>query len=68
MTVRRSGLLLPLFSCPTTTSWGIGDISSVRPVTRWLAGAGQRALQLLPLSEMAADEQSPYLGTQCDGD
>ena len=60
MTVRRSGLLLPLFSCPTTTSWGIGDISSVRPVTRWLAGAGQRALQLLPLSEMAADEQSPY--------
>ena len=60
MTVRRSGLLLPLFSCPTTTSWGIGDIGSVRPVTRWLAGAGQRALQLLPLSEMAADEQSPY--------
>jgi 4-alpha-glucanotransferase len=60
MTVRRSGLLLPLFSCPTTSSWGIGDVGSVRAVTGWLAGAGQRALQLLPLSEMAADEQSPY--------
>ena len=60
MTARRSGLLLPLFSCPTTTSWGIGDIGSVRVVTGWLAAAGQRAWQLLPLSEMAADEQSPY--------
>lgn len=60
MTPRRSGLLLPLFSCPTTVSWGIGDIGSVPSVTRWLADAGQRALQLLPLSEMAADEQSPY--------
>jgi 4-alpha-glucanotransferase len=57
---RRSGLLIPLFSCPATTSWGIGDIGSVGPITAWLSGAGQRALQLLPLSEMAADEQSPY--------
>ena len=26
----------------------------------WLAGAGQRVLQLLPLNEMAAGQQSPY--------
>jgi len=57
---RRAGLLIPLFSCPSTSSWGIGDIGDVEPVTAWLAGAGQRILQLLPLNEMAPGQQSPY--------
>ena len=57
---RRAGLLVPLFSCPSTESWGIGDIGDVAPLTAWLAAAGQRVLQLLPLNEMAAGEQSPY--------
>ena len=57
---RRAGLLVPLFSCPSTASWGIGDIGDVEPMTRWLASAGQRVLQLLPLSEMAPGQQSPY--------
>lgn len=57
---RRSGLLIPLFSCPSTASWGIGDIGDIEPVTAWLAGAGQRMLQLLPLNEMAPGQQSPY--------
>ncbi len=57
---RRSGLLLPLFSFPSSTSWGIGDIGDVAPMTAWLAAAGQRVLQLLPLNEMASGEQSPY--------
>jgi 4-alpha-glucanotransferase len=57
---RRAGLLIPLFSCPSTASWGIGDIGDIEPVTAWLAGAGQRILQLLPLNEMAPGQQSPY--------
>ncbi len=57
---RRAGLLIPLFSCPSTASWGIGDIGDVEPLTAWLAGAGQRILQLLPLNEMAPGQQSPY--------
>ena len=57
---RRAGLLIPLFSCPSTASWGIGDIGDVEPVTAWLASAGQRVLQLLPLNEMAPGQQSPY--------
>jgi 4-alpha-glucanotransferase len=60
VTLRRSGLLIPLFSCPSTTSWGIGDIGDIRPLTTWMAGAGQRVLQLLPLNEMGSGEQSPY--------
>ena len=57
---RRAGVLIPLFSCPGTGSWGIGEIGDLAPLTAWLAGAGQRALQLLPINEMAPDEQSPY--------
>jgi 4-alpha-glucanotransferase len=57
---RRAGLLIPLFSCPSTTSWGVGDIGDLVSVTAWLAAAGQGALQLLPLNEMAPGQQSPY--------
>lgn len=57
---RRSGVLVPLFSIPSSRSWGIGDIGDVGPFTSWLAGGGQRMLQLLPLNEMAAGASSPY--------
>jgi 4-alpha-glucanotransferase len=57
---RRSGLLLPLFSAPSSASWGIGDIGDIAPIGAWLAGAGQWILQLLPLNEMASGTQSPY--------
>jgi 4-alpha-glucanotransferase len=57
---RRAGLLVPLFSCPSTSSWGIGDVGDIEPMTRWLAGAGMRVLQLLPINEMAPGQQSPY--------
>jgi 4-alpha-glucanotransferase len=57
---RRSGILVPLFSCPSTASWGVGDIGDLPLITAWLAGAGQRVLQLLPLNEMAFGQQSPY--------
>ena len=60
---RRAGVLIPLSSCPSTASWGIGDIGDVAPVTAWLAGAGQRVLQLLPLNEMAGGGTSPYSAT-----
>ena len=52
-----------MFSCPSTASWGIGDIGDVAPITAWLAGAGQRVLQLLPLNEMARGGTSPYSAT-----
>ncbi len=57
---RHSGLLIPLFSFPSTTSWGIGDIGDLVPMARWLRDGGQRILQLLPLNEMAPGQQSPY--------
>jgi len=57
---RRAGLLIPLFSCTSTSSWGIGDIGDIAPTTAWLAAAGQRVLQILPINEMATGQQSPY--------
>jgi 4-alpha-glucanotransferase len=57
---RRTGLLIPLFSAPSTASWGIGDIGDIAPLSAWLADAGCRVLLLLPLNEMAPGQQSPY--------
>ena len=57
---RRAGLLIPLFSCPSQASWGIGEIADIEPMTAWLAAAGQRVLQLLPINEMAPGQHSPY--------
>jgi 4-alpha-glucanotransferase len=60
MSARRAGVLMPWFACPSTASWGIGDIGDVAPLTAWLSAAGQQVLQLLPINEMAAGQQSPY--------
>jgi 4-alpha-glucanotransferase len=57
---RRTGLLIPLFSAPSTDSWGIGDIGDLAPLSAWLSEAGCRVLLLLPLNEMAPGQQSPY--------
>lgn len=57
---RRAGILAPLFSIPSTRSWGIGEIGDIESMARWLASAGQRLLQLLPINEMPPGESSPY--------
>jgi len=57
---RAAGLLLPLFSMPSSRSWGIGEFGDLVPLARWMQGAGLRVLQLLPLNEMAAGQNSPY--------
>ena len=57
---RRAGILVPLFSIPSTRSWGIGEIADIEPLARWLDSAGLRVLQLLPINEMPPGERSPY--------
>jgi 4-alpha-glucanotransferase len=60
---RHAGLLLPLFSMPSTRSWGIGEIGDLARATVWLGSAGLDFLQLLPINEMAAGQNSPYSAT-----
>jgi 4-alpha-glucanotransferase len=57
---RRAGVLLPLFSMPSSRSWGIGEITDIPAMARWLRDAGVSVLQLLPINEMAAGQTSPY--------
>src|SRR5687767_9654593 len=57
---RRAGILVPLFSIPSSRSWGIGEIADIEPMCRWLDAAGQHVLQLLPINEMPPGETSPY--------
>ena len=51
---------MPLFSIPSSRSWGIGEIGDIATMARWLEAAGQRVLQLLPIFEMPPGETSPY--------
>ncbi len=60
MAHRRAGLLVPLFSIPSSRSWGIGEIADIGDLARWLESAGMSVLQLLPINEMPPAETSPY--------
>jgi 4-alpha-glucanotransferase len=60
VTERHAGILLPLFSLRSRRDWGVGDLGDLPDFCRWLATAGHRVLQLLPIAEMAAHETSPY--------
>ncbi|MBP1604448.1 MAG: malQ 1, partial [Acidobacteria bacterium] len=59
-TTRAAGLLLPLFSMPSSRSWGIGEFADLPFLSRWMRTAGLRFLQMLPLNEMAPGQASPY--------
>ena len=34
---RRAGLLVPLFSMPSSRSWGIGEIGDIPAMAAWMA-------------------------------
>ena len=57
---RHAGVSLPLFSAVSTTSWGLGELPDLAPLSRWLAAGGFDRLMLLPLGTMPEGETSPY--------
>jgi 4-alpha-glucanotransferase len=57
---RHAGILVPLFSIPSSRSWGIGEIPDLLAFAQWLREAGQDFVQLLPAAAMAEGETSPY--------
>jgi len=59
-TLRRAGLLVPLFSLRSDRDWGIGEIGDIADAARWLESAGLTLLQLLPINELPPHETSPY--------
>jgi 4-alpha-glucanotransferase len=57
---RRAGILVPLFSIPTSASWGIGEITDLPALAGWAKSARLSSVQLLPVNEMADGQSSPY--------
>ena len=57
---RAAAILLPLFSLRSDNDLGRGEILDLRAFARWMLEMEHRVLQLLPLSESAAGENSPY--------
>ena len=57
---RLAGVLLPLFSMRTGASWGIGEFRDLGAFAAWMRDAGLTLLQLLPISDMSEDQNSPY--------
>ena len=57
---RHAGLLVPLFSIPSRSSWGIGELCDLPLLAQWMRQAGFSFVQLLPLNEMASGQHSPY--------
>ena len=57
---RRAGALVPLFSIPSSASWGIGEIPDLPIFARWQHDAGLSVVQLLPVNEMGDNQTSPY--------
>lgn len=57
---RHAGLLVPLFSVPSSRSWGMGELPDLSTLGDWAAGAGFDRLMILPLGTVPAGETSPY--------
>ena len=57
---RHAGVIAPLFSIPSASSWGIGEIADLPILARWLESAGLDFVQLLPINEMPGGQTSPY--------
>lgn len=56
---RIAGVLAPLFALRREDDLGIGDLAALRELIDWLANAGFKLLQLLPINEIGGDN-SPY--------
>lgn len=60
MKQRRSGILVPLFSMASSSSWGIGEFLDLPKFGKWLQAAGQSFVQILPITELPESQSSPY--------
>jgi 4-alpha-glucanotransferase len=52
--------MLPLFSAPSSRSWGLGELPDLVPLSAWLASAGFDRLMILPIGVVAPGDTSPY--------
>ncbi len=58
--MRQAGILIPLFSIRTPSSWGVGEIPDLVPFARWAGACGCDVVQVLPVNEASRGQDSPY--------
>ncbi len=58
--MRQAGVLMPLFSIRSRAGWGLGEVPDLVPFARWASAAGFTLLQVLPVTEAARGQHSPY--------
>jgi len=58
--MRQAGVLVPLFSIRSPAGWGLGEIPDLVPFARWATLAGFSLVQVLPVTEAARGQNSPY--------
>lgn len=57
---RSAGVSIPLTSLRSERDWGVGDFADISAFAAWMRSAGLRDLALLPLTECALGQESPY--------
>ena len=55
-----AGTLVPVFSLRSKTSFGVGDFGDLKKMVDWVAGCGQRLLQILPINTHTWTDSYPY--------
>ncbi len=49
--LRAAGVVTPIFSLRSETSWGVGDFGDLEKLTDWAQATGQRVIQILPIND-----------------
>lgn len=57
---RSAGILIPLFSVRSESSWGIGEFPDIGRLAPWLSEARLPVWMMLPVVEAALGQDSPY--------
>jgi 4-alpha-glucanotransferase len=58
---RRAGVVVPLFSIRSGSSWGVGEIPDLARFAAWAGKAGLSVVQLLPVNDHSGGiDPSPY--------
>ena len=57
---KHAGLMVPLFSTWSTSSWGIGEFPDLVALAGWSASAGFDRVMVLPFSTLSGGVTSPF--------
>jgi glycogen operon protein len=57
---RRAGVVIPLYSIRSSSGWGTGEVPDLARFAEWAGHAGFSILQILPVTETAGADPSPY--------